>query len=96
MFNMKQRKWTGYRIIISIMILLVSFVFSVSAKGTGSHEVISGSCGTNISWVIDEQGVLTISGTGAIELDGGTIYRWNEYRVIMEGVVVGVGITAFR
>ena len=58
----------------------------------------SGTCGDNVTWSMDDQGVLTIEGTGAM-----TDYDWNTspfpglrpQKVIIKGGVTTVGVYAF-
>ena len=58
--------------------------------------VASGTCGENLSWVLDKNGILTISGTGYMkdymDYDG---YRspWYDYREQITAVVIGEGMT---
>ena len=64
-----------------------------------SAEVISGSCGKNLTWAITENGVLKISGTGEMQdyewcEDGETVYSsapWG--RMGITGLKLGEGIT---
>ena len=64
-----------------------------------SAEVISGSCGKNLTWAITEDGVLKISGTGEMQdyewcEDGETVYSsapWG--RMGITGLELGEGIT---
>ncbi len=46
-------------------------------------------CGEGITWSIDENGVLTINGLGAI-----TSYPWYRHRAIIKSVVISEGITS--
>ncbi len=54
-------------------------------------EVASGDCGTTVTWSLDDQGVLTISGTGAITSAG-----WNTdaLRGSIKSVVIESGVTS--
>ena len=64
-----------------------------------SAEVISGSCGKNLTWAITDDGVLKISGTGEMQdyewcEDGETVYSsapWG--RMGITGLELGEGIT---
>ncbi len=61
----------------------------------------SGTCGTNLKWVLDEKtGVLTISGTGAMTNYGSYGAPWFDYRdkitsIVIENGVTSIGIYAF-
>ena len=59
--------------------------------------IASGTCGENLTWVLDTEGTLTISGTGAMEnyREG---YRqtdspWYDYREVITNVVIANGVT---
>lgn len=55
--------------------------------------VASGSCGDNTTWTLDDQGVLRISGSGAMyDYDSKTI-PWDGYRKELVQVVIEEGIT---
>ncbi len=54
--------------------------------------VASGSCGDNASWTLDDEGMLLITGTGAIK-DAGIFGLWYDYIEQIKSVVVGTGIT---
>ena len=65
------------------------FVFKTSLTS------ITGTIGDSISWVLNEEGILTISGTGVIDSWNGDKYSpWYEYRDIINEVVVEDGITS--
>lgn len=65
------------------------FVFKAAA---GS---VSGTIGENISWTLNEEGILTISGTGEIPSWNGDRYSpWYEYRDEINEVVIENGITS--
>ena len=67
--------------------------------------VDSGICGTDATWILDSDGVLTISGSGAMssyvetETDEGELYvdpldtPWKAYKGIITAVVIDEGIT---
>ena len=54
---------------------------------------INGSCGTDVTWTF-EDGVLTISGTGAMTDDSdASPAPWNDYKDSIQKVVITSGIT---
>ena len=68
----------------------------------GSEMVypISGTCGAGLTWTLDAEGVLTVSGTGAMEDYASGGVPWEDYReeidsLIVESGVTGVGSCAF-
>ncbi len=68
-----------------IMVLCLFNGITVSAT-----EVASGTCGNNLTWVLDEDGVLTVSGEGEIPDYDET---WNEYRNSIESLILEEGVT---
>ena len=86
---------------LGIILALVS-VFVCSAI-THASEVDSGLCGNQLTWTLDSNGVLTISGTGAMEnykFDSGVYAPWYSYRdsivaAVMEDGVTTIGNSAF-
>ncbi len=73
---------------------------SPSATPIGQEIIASGKCGDNLTWTLDGDGVLTISGTGAM-YDYGTPSPWREYydtklrRLKIENGVTYIGKRAF-
>ena len=50
----------------------------------------SGNCGENLTWSLDNEGVLTIAGTGAIYDD---CSEWNDFREQITAVILPEGLT---
>ena len=46
-----------------IIFTFVSFVFILMLISTGSAESITGACGANATFTLDENGLMTISGS---------------------------------
>ena len=79
------------------------------AKGTGwndsvpenmtihfaeEHPIVAqGICGDNATWILDNTGILTISGTGSIENQWGANTGWDQYIDSIKFVVINQGIT---
>ena len=58
---------------------------------------VSGTCGTNVTWTLDCDGVLTISGTGAMDdcIKENLVYRpWEDYVSSIKSVVIEEGVTS--
>ncbi len=51
--------------------------------------IASGTCGEDLTWTLDSDGILTISGTGAI-----TSSPWSEYRDDIQAIVLAEGVTS--
>ena len=59
-----------------------------------STEVASGECGTNVTWTLDDTGLLTISGSGAMErYVYDTLPPWYHYGSRITSVVIESGVT---
>ena len=56
--------------------------------------IASGTCGENLTWILDEDGVLTISGTGAMENYEIGKAPWNSVRESIQKVVLEDGVTS--
>lgn len=64
---------------------------------TDASNIASGTCGAkgdNLTWVLDENGLLTISGVGAMEnWSGGAYVPWYSYHSSILSVVIEEGVT---
>lgn len=70
----------------------VTCVFSIAAT-----IIASGTCGENLTWTLDESGLLTISGTGAMTDYGlfrGKPAPWHEHRDKIKTVLIESGVTS--
>ncbi len=58
-------------------------------------ENLSGTCGENLTWVLDTEGTLTISGTGKMDSwwGEGVYPPWQPYRMSIRKIVMEDGIT---
>ncbi|MGM9551562.1 MAG: leucine-rich repeat domain-containing protein [Clostridia bacterium] len=60
-----------------------------------SMPIASGECGTNLTWVLADDGTLTISGTGDMtSWDSITSVPWYSYRSSIKSVVIDSGVTS--
>ena len=83
-------------IILLSLVMCLFFAFSASAE-----VVDSGICGDNLTWTFDDNGTLTISGTGDMydwdldPLDDENI-PWNSYihRMLIKNVIIETGVTS--
>ena len=94
---------------ISLTLILIAIVciavLAMPARVNAAGITASGTCGTNVTWMLDEDGVLTISGSGAMpsyvetETDEGELYvdpldtPWETYKSSITAVVIGEGIS---
>lgn len=72
------------------LILALLMVFSLlPASAFAANVVQSGTCGSNMTWTLDDEGVLTITGTGVM-----TSHPWCDYKDSIKSVVIGDGVTS--
>ena len=58
---------------------------------TGGNIVVSGTCGDNLTWTLDDNGTLTISGTGNMT-DYSYLNPWNNYKDDIKTVIINAGV----
>ncbi len=77
-----------------LLLCMMVFLLSLSVCPVGAETIANGTCGENLTWKFDDQGVLTISGTG--EMDGCTATRrpWASYHNQITKVVIEEGVTS--
>ena len=81
-----------FMLLLTLTVLLGALTLTISAVET---EVLdSGTCGENLTWTLDSEGALTISGTGAMrdyssELD----VPWHSHQDSILSVSLGEGVT---
>ena len=71
--------------------------FMLSASAENADIVASGECGAegdNLTWSLDSEGTLTISGTGPMESVAFGIPEWKEWLSDIKKVVIEDGVTA--
>ena len=71
---------------IQITILLIIFLFTVLKLNYvyATDEIASGSCGENITWSLDNEGTLTITGSGDMS---GDQCAWADYAEQVKNVI---------
>mgnify|MGYP000797671895 CR=1 FL=1 len=80
-----KKKLLSILLVLSLMLALVPAAFAVEpASGTCGAE----GDGSNVTWTIDKNGVLTVTGTGAITSDAMQI-RQLSYRSDVTSAVIG-------
>ena len=93
------------RMLSLILALCMVFTILPAAAATETTEVASGTCGENLTWVLTEDGTLTISGEGEMRdfyLDGPELLPvtpWNSSNVkklVIEEGVTSIGFYAFQ
>ena len=83
------------------LILALLMVFSLlPASAFAANVVQSGTCGENLTWTFDDEGVLTITGTGWMkfhsedseEVEDIEYTPWRAYKSLVKSVVIGDGV----
>ena len=87
------------RLLFAVLILAIVICWvPVTAR---AEETASGTCGDNLTWTLDADGLLTISGTGAMDdYSGLSSAPWTSYQndiitIVIEEGVASVGDYAF-
>ena len=80
---------------IKVLVLAV-FLGTAASHSTAQSVVDSGSCGTNLTWKLTNDNILTISGSGAMDVyDLSSNYPpWNSYLNTIGTVVIDSGVTS--
>ena len=72
------------------------------AHGVPDNALVYGTCGDSLTWVLDEDGTLTISGTGAMDNYSNNSAPWHSYadknqiqEIVIEDGVTSIGDYAF-
>jgi hypothetical protein len=80
--------------ILSVCFAAIFLIVSLCVLVQPALAVTSGTCGENLTWTLDENGVLTIAGTGPMaDYSYGDMPSWNSYRGQIQKVVMEDGIT---
>ena len=84
---------------VALAVLLVALL-CVTATVSAAEIVDSGECGDNLTWTLDDEGTLTISGTGEMyDFEGDNESPWlslDVRRVVVESGVTSIGDYAFE
>lgn len=84
---MNCKRWIACVLIFALCFMMLPV--SVFA----AEEVASGTCGDQLTWVLDSEGTLTISGTG--DMDHFSVWPvWDDYRSSIVNVVIEEGVTS--
>ena len=82
--------------IFSMILALVLVIACLPVFQLEVHAVTvaSGTCGDNLTWTLDDAGLLTISGTGDMYDYSQDSVPWAEYREIIQSVTLVNGVTS--
>ncbi|MBR2549742.1 MAG: leucine-rich repeat domain-containing protein [Clostridiales bacterium] len=80
---------------LTAFLLAVVLVFAMSpALVLSADTIASGTCGKNLTWVLDDSGKLTISGSGNMDNYSRDNVPWGEYAEDIESVVFSGNVTS--
>ena len=71
-----------------VLCMLLSFMPIIASAAT------SGTCGDNLTWTLDDNGTLTISGTGDMDDWGYNSFPWYSKRESVRDVIIENGVTS--
>ncbi|MGM9551971.1 MAG: leucine-rich repeat domain-containing protein, partial [Clostridia bacterium] len=83
------------KFLCTVLILCMVFNIVLTVPMPVFAETASGTCGENLTWALDDEGTLTISGSG-----GMTVWKffssvpWYRNRSIIKSVVIDSGVTS--
>ena len=88
--------------LIPVCLLALALVVGITLLTPKAQAATSGTCGDNLTWTLDDAGVLTISGTGAMtnySLDSSgpgasSTHPWKNIADSIKSVVIDPGITS--
>ena len=87
-------KITTFQKLLSIFICAALCIF-VCVPVNAADDVATGSCGTALNWTLNSFGVLTISGTGAMdEWSAETNVPWFSQKESITAVIISEGVTS--
>ena len=76
------------------LLLCIAAAFALTLCAGAADVVDRGFCGENVMWTLDSDGLLTISGAGAMDdYDGGNA-PWREKRDAITGATINGGVTS--
>ena len=78
--------------LLSVFLALV-MLLSLGTVAFAASPVASGSCGENLTWTLDSDGVLKISGTGKM-MDFSGNQPWKDYSMDIKAVIIEPGVTS--
>ena len=74
--------------LVVVMAMLLSFMPVIAQAAT------SGECGDNLTWTLDDEGTLTISGTGDMTDWSYSSVPWYSSRSSIKNVIIGNSVTS--
>ena len=93
MKNIKRLATLCLALVLVMACSVGAFAADPEVPGTQDAETVaSGECGENLTWTLDESGVLTISGTGTMWGSVSSMF-WNANKASITAVIIDDGVT---
>ena len=84
-----KKRWISWLLVLTMVAALVPQM-AIEARA-----VQSGTCGDNLTWVLDDEGTLTISGTGAMEdYENYDDSPWYDSKTSIISIIIEDGVTS--
>ena len=81
------------RLVVTLAVLMVALL-CLTATVQAVDIVESGTCGDNLTWTLDDEGTLTISGDGAMKNYNMNGAPWDDERANVKQVIIENGVTS--
>ena len=81
------------KFVVTLAVLLVALL-CLTATVSAAEIVDSGTCGDNLTWTLDDEGTLTISGDGAMKNYNMNGAPWDDERANVKQVIIENGVTS--
>lgn len=83
------------RRVLSVVLSALLLISIIPLTASAIAVVDSGTCGDNLTWTLDSEGILTISGNGAMyDFSSTNAQPWNSYKENIKSIVVEDGVTS--
>ena len=79
---------------VSLLVAITITIGLLPGLRVNAEVVKEGTCGEGVSWTLDDEGTLTISGTGAMSDYSIAEAPWNNYRSSIQEIVISDGVTS--
>ena len=80
--------------LLSFVLAALMLASLLPATALAADIVDSGTCGAEVTWTLDSEGVLTISGNGYMYDNGSSGAPWYGYRSLVKSAVIAEGVTS--
>ena len=92
---------TARKILLLLILIIMGIIVFGAMSASASEILYEGTCGTNLTWTLDDSGTLTISGSGTMKYwDDSYLVPWRScrskiIRVVLGNDVANIGNYAF-